>query len=81
MNFREFVKMYESPSLFGGDIFRQHPGTERVNADKLTWNMHQPGQGGGGGAIRGALPPGALAGSGPGLGNQVPKRMKKMPKK
>lgn len=84
--------MYESPSLFGGDIFRQSPGTARVNPQGNAWDMKMPGSGGGGGGgiggtkgatpfVGGSMPPGALAGSGPGLGNQVPKRMKKMPKK
>ncbi len=88
MNFREFVKLYESPSLFGGNMWIQTPGTQRVNPKN--WDMMQPGQGGtvapmGGapGAPRGATPGMGMsatplfAGSGPGLGNQVPRRMKK----
>lgn len=76
--------MYESPGLFGGDIWQPNPPTtQRVGAEKLAWDMHKPQGGGGsvGGLPKGAIPPGALAGSGPGLGNQVPRRMKKMPKK
>ena len=72
--------MYESPNLFGGNMWTQTPGTQRVNADKLTWDMHQPGSGGGVGGIAGGikgatqpLVPGGMAGL-------PPKRMKKMPK-
>ena len=82
MNFKEWVKLHESPSLFGGNIWQQTPGTQRVNPKN--WDMMMPGQGGVGVTpSKGASPvvPGMFAGSGPGLGNQVPRRMKKMPKK
>jgi phage tail tape-measure protein len=85
MNFREWVKMYESPGLFGGGIWPQSPGTQRVNPKN--WDMNAPGPGGaagGFGATKGATPvvgggtpPGALSGTGPALGSQVPRRMKK----
>jgi hypothetical protein len=80
MNFKEWVKIHESPSLFGGNIWQQVPGTQRVNPKN--WDMMQPSQLGGGGGVtpsKGAAPYAPmLTGSGPGLGNQQPKRSKKM---
>lgn len=82
MNFKEWYRIQESPSLFGGDIWRQTPGTARVNPKN--WDMMMPGSGGAVNASPSASGGGAASlftGSGPGLGNQQPKRMKKMEKK
>ncbi len=73
--------MQESPSLFGGNMWQQVPGTQRVNPKN--WDMMMPQSGGGAGGVtpsRGAAPFSApmFAGSGPGLSNQQPKRSKKM---
>lgn len=82
MNFKEWVKLHESPSLFGGNMWQQVPGTQRVNPKN--WDMMMPQSGAGGGIgvtpAKGAAPFSApmLTGSGPGLGNQQPKRSKKM---
>lgn len=73
--------MQESPSLFGGDMWRQTPGTARVNPKN--WDMMMPASSGGAVNAAPSASGGAslFTGSGPGLGNQQPKRMKKMEKK
>jgi hypothetical protein len=78
MTFLEFLKMREA-----GGLFSTQGGPERPTSNNTLNNkdmyLKQPGGGGGVTPTMGAAPaaPTAFTGSGPGLGNQQPRRMKK----
>jgi hypothetical protein len=86
MKFREWVQILEAGGLFANPGVPYEGGSPlHPNNCDMYLSKHCGGGAGGAGGIGAGIPKtgagGLFAGSGPGLGGQVPKRMKKMPKK
>lgn len=75
MTFKEFVKISEENGLFGRA--GPTPGPNKNPPHNIDLYLHQYGSGG---MAPATATPAQFAGSGPGLGNQRPRQMKKMKK-